>query len=111
MNLFLDCFLFHDICSSFYQSGFLVIGIKMKELGHLHVHDMAEWARRPAGFMHSSSRGIASAERGGYHIGRSLFSEMCGVRLSLRRTVSTLFGRKPKGGYIWENLQQNGYES
>lgn len=89
------------------MSGLLAIGNKVKELGHLHVHEMAEWACRPAGFMQSSSRGIASAERGGYHIGRSLFPEMCGVRPSLRRTVSTSFGRKPNGGYIGESYQQN----
>lgn len=53
----------------------LAIGNKVKESGHMHVHDMAEWARRPACFMHSSSQGIASAERGGYHIGRSMFPE------------------------------------
>lgn len=89
------------------MSELLAIDNKVKELGHLHVHDMAEWARRPAGFMQSSGRGIASAERGGYHIGRSLFPEMCGVRPSLRRTVSTLFGRKPRGGYIGKTCQQN----
>lgn len=72
------------------MSGLLAIDNKVKELGHLHVHDMAEWARRPAGFMHRSSQGIASAERGGYHIGRSWFPEMRGVRPSLRRTISNI---------------------
>lgn len=83
------------------MNGLLAIGNRMKESGHMHVHDMAEWVRRPACFMHLSSQGIASAERGGYHIGRSLFPEAevaydppCGGR------VRTLFGRMPKGGYI-----------
>lgn len=88
MKLF-DLSFFILFCSRFRMNRLLAIGNKVKELGLMHVHDMAEWARRPACFMQSSSQGIASAERGGYHIGRSLFPEAeCGVRPSLPRILN-----------------------
>lgn len=82
------------------MSGLFAIGNKVKELGHLHVRDMAEWTRRPAGFMQSSGQGIASAERCGYHIGRALFPEMCGVGPLPAEDGFDIVCRKPTGGCI-----------